>query len=277
MIGFRGVLFDLYGNRYGGRMKGKPGAVSVSIGVWLLAWLVISVSAWGYEDLAVTDGATVSGRVVFDGLVPAPRSYGLIVYPDISLCERISDGNGHRLLRDFTVSENRGFKNVVVAVQEVKRGKPFPFKGPTIGVKDCEFNPFMSVVRDQFPVVVKNEDNILHDIQTYAIRGNKRGDRIFDRPALASSTLTQEIRLKYKQKVVWIQCGKHSFMQAWAYAIDNPYYTITAADGTFTIKDLPPGRYRVTAWHPFMKLREQIIEVAPGSSVKLNFRFGKKD
>ena len=255
--------------------------VKLSTGIFstgfLLFTFVFLASAWAYEEGTVTGGATLTGRVVFDGVVPEPRPFGLIVYPDFSICERISDGKGRRLLKDFTVSEDRGFKNVVVAIQEIKRGKPFLFKGPSIGIKDCEFNPFMSVVRDRFPVVVHNGDDILHDIQTYAIRGNKRGDRIFDRPALAGRTLSQEIRLEHNQKVVWLQCGKHSFMQSWAYAIDNPYYAITADDGTFSIPDLPPGEYRVTAWHPFMELREQTIKVSSGSTVNLNFRFGKKD
>jgi hypothetical protein len=79
------------------------------------------------------------------------------------------------------------------------------------------------------------------------------------------------------QKIVWTQCGKHSFMQTWFYAVDNPYYAITSADGDFSIKDLPPGRYRVTAWHPFMNLREQTVEVAPNSKVDVQFEFGKQE
>ncbi|MBI3609578.1 MAG: hypothetical protein HY204_02615 [Nitrospirae bacterium] len=233
--------------------------------------------AWAYEEERVADGATITGRAIFKGAVPPPRPFGLIVYPDIELCERISDGKGHRLLRDFTVSKDGGLQDVVVVVEDVKQGKPFPVSGPKIAIKDCSFTPFMSVIRDRQNMTFQNHDSVIHDIQTYAIEDNKRGDRIFDRAALAESSLTQEIKLPKGQKVVWVQCGKHSFMQTWAYVVDSPYDAITTQDGTFSIQDLPPGRYRVTAWHPFMKLREQTIEVAPNSKVVVNFEFGKQE
>ncbi|MEK6683577.1 MAG: carboxypeptidase-like regulatory domain-containing protein [Nitrospirota bacterium] len=244
--------------------------------IWIAAaWFIPLSAAWAYEEKTVTDGAAMTGRVIFKGAVPPSRSFGLIVYPDMELCERISDGKGHRLLQDFTVSNDGGFQDVVVVVEGVGQGKPLPLSGPKIAIKDCSFTPLRAVIRDRQTMTFQNQDGVIHDIQTYAIADNKRGDRIFDRAALPDSTLVQEIKLPKGQKIIWTQCGKHSFMQTWVYAVDNPYYAITAGDGTFSIKDLPPGRYRVTAWHPFMNLREQTVEVAPNSKVAVHFEFGK--
>jgi hypothetical protein len=240
---------------------------------FILFAMPVNVSA--YEESTVVNGATITGRVIFKGPVPPPRPFGLIVYPDMDLCERISDGKGHRLLRDFSISENGGFQDVVVAVQNVARGKPFPRKELLIGIKDCEFRPFISVVRDGETMSFLNHDDVIHDIQTYSIVADQRGDRIFDRAALPNSLLSKAITLPGKSKIVWIQCGKHSFMQSWSYGVDNPYYAITGPDGRFSIKDLPPGRYRVTAWHPFMKLREEAVDLSPNSREKIDFEFGK--
>lgn len=253
-------------------MKIKTVVIALCLtGVWLIAFS----AAWAYEEKTVNDGAAITGKVIFKGTVPPPRPFGLIVYPDIELCERISDGKGHRLLQDFTVSKDGGFQDVAVVVEGVEQGKPFPLSGPKIAIKDCSFTPFMSVIRDRQKMTFQNHDGVIHDIQTYAIADNKRGDRVFDRAALPNSTLTQDVRLPKGQKIIWTQCGKHSFMQTWFYAVDNPYYAITAEDGAFSIKDLPPGRYRVTAWHPFMNLREQTVEVAPNSKIVVQFEFGK--
>ncbi|MBI3810741.1 MAG: carboxypeptidase regulatory-like domain-containing protein [Nitrospirae bacterium] len=249
---------------------------TVMITIWAVAvWLVPFSAARAYEEKTVTDGGTITGKVIFKGPVPPPRPFGLIVYPDMEVCERNSDGKGHRLLQDFTVSKDGGFQDVVVVVEEVGQGKPFPLSGPTIAIKDCSFSPFMSVIRDRQSMTFQNRDGVIHDIQTYAIEETKRGDRIFDRAALPDSTLTQEVRVPKGQKIVWTQCGKHSFMQTWFYAVDNPYYAITSEAGGFSIRDLPPGRYRVTAWHPFMKLREQTIEISAHSQTVVNFEFGK--
>lgn len=244
--------------------------------VWIAAVLCPPVpSGWSYADAPVTDGATLTGKVVFKGVPPLPRSFGLIVYPDWDLCQRISDGKGHRLLRDFSVSKDGGLRDVVVVVENVPKGKPFRSTGPRITIKDCEFRPFMSVVRDRDTMTYQNEDSVIHDIQTYVIEDNKRGDKLFDRAALADATLIQEFKAPKGQRIVWTQCGKHSFMQTWAYTVDNPYYAITGDDGSFSIPDLPPGRYRVTAWHPFMNLREQTVEVPARSKTVLKFEFGK--
>jgi hypothetical protein len=31
--------------------------------------------------------------------------------------------------------------------------------------------------------------------------------------------------------------------------VDHPYYAVTGKDGTFTIKDVPPGKYKIVALH----------------------------
>jgi hypothetical protein len=254
----------------------RGGIKAIRIALWIaVAWVGFISAAQAYEEKTVTDGATIAGKVIFKGTVPSPRPFGLIVYPDMELCERISDGKGHRLLQDFTVSKDGGLQDVVVVVEDVKQGKPFPIAGPKIAIKECNFTPFMSVIRDRQSMTFQNHDGVIHDIQTYAIEDNKRGDRIFDRAALPDSTLTQEVRLPKDQKIVWTQCGKHSFMQTWFYAVDNPYYAITSEDGTFSIKDLPPGRYRVTAWHPFMNLREQTVDLSAHAHTAVYFEFGK--
>ncbi|MBI3994418.1 MAG: hypothetical protein HY349_00440, partial [Nitrospirae bacterium] len=97
---------------------------AIIITIWAVTvWLVPFSAARAYEEKPVTDGAVMTGKVIFKGTVPAPRPFGLIVYPDMEICERISDGNGRRLLRDFTVSKDGGFQNVVVVVENVPDGK----------------------------------------------------------------------------------------------------------------------------------------------------------
>ncbi|NIQ02832.1 MAG: tetratricopeptide repeat protein, partial [Nitrospinaceae bacterium] len=61
-----------------------------------------------YTVISVDDGGTLKGRVTLQGPIPKPRSFHLIHSPNIEFCSRISDGKGHRLLFDFSVSETRG-------------------------------------------------------------------------------------------------------------------------------------------------------------------------
>jgi hypothetical protein len=38
-------------------------------------------------------------------------------------------------------------------------------------------------------------------------------------------------------------------MFAWVTVVDSPYYAVTDESGKFTIKDVPPGKYTITALH----------------------------
>lgn len=246
----------------------------------LAACLSCSTPVWAdapYQGGEVQNGAVLVGKMVFKGKVPEPRPFGLIVYPDMELCKRVSDGKGHRLIRDFTVSPAGGFKNVVITIEGISRGKPFEAGDSKFDIKNCEFDRIRSVIRDGQMMTFKNHDPVLHDIQTYAIKEKKRGKRIFDRPVLANMTMTTQVKLPAKKEdVVWVQCGKHSFMQTWSYVVENPYFAISDTEGRFNITDIPPGRYKVTAWHPFMKKEERWIDFKPGQNVGLEFVFGSK-
>ena len=83
-------------------------------------------------------------------------------------CGRISDGRGWRLLQPFDAGDAGTFRQVVVHIEAIERGKAFPETGSSrIEATDCRFLPFVSIVRDGYDVVVANMDLAMHDIQAY--------------------------------------------------------------------------------------------------------------
>ncbi len=44
-------------------------------------------------------------------------------------------------------------------------------------------------------------------------------------------------------------------------------------EGSFEIKDLPAGTYRIKAWHPTLGEKEQGVTVAANGTTSLGFRF----
>jgi hypothetical protein len=55
--------------------------------------------------------------------------------------------------------------------------------------------------------------------------------------------------------------------------MDNPYFALSATDGTFTINNVPAGKQTVKAWHEIMGTQMQTVDVQPGKTVTVDFTF----
>ena len=173
----------------------KP--VRFLLGLGLAVGLATSPS-WGYEEIPVSDGGTLQGMVTLLGGSPqTPRGYNLVTLPDAVYCGRISTGTGWRLLQPFVIGPNGGFKNVVVYIEEIHKGKPFRYVPPRITAVDCTFEPYITIVRDRYDIEVVNMDPVFHDIQGYET--SKFGARVlFNVPLPMSKKLRKEVLLAGK-------------------------------------------------------------------------------
>jgi len=65
-------------------------------------------------------------------------------------------------------------------------------------------------------------------------------------------------------------------MRAYFVVLKTSYFAVTGEDGRFTLPDLPPGRYTVTAWHEVYGTRSQEITVVDGQQLLVDFVFNIK-
>jgi hypothetical protein len=231
-----------------------------------------SIEAWAYEEATVSNGGTVTGTVQFSGEVPPPTSFELRRYPDRVYCGALSDGSGYRLFREVAVGAQQGLKDVIVTIEGVEKGKPFGFTETKLEANICQFVPFVSVMREHHPLTVTNLDQVSHDLQIYE-RDRDHVFIMFHRPALIKSGTSDTIRFTGNRRDVSMQCGMHPFMQGHGLAVENPYYAITGPEGTFEIKDLPAGTYRIKAWHPTLGEKVQDVTIAANGAASLGFSF----
>jgi hypothetical protein len=54
--------------------------------------------------------------------------------------------------------------------------------------------------------------------------------------------------------------------------VDNPYFAVSGADGKFTIKNVPPGKYTIEAAHRKLGVQTAEIEVKDAGASQ-NFAF----
>ena len=232
---------------------------------------LVLTSGWAYQEMEVTNGGTIQGKVTLVGKMPYPRIYHLVLFPNIDMCAEIdTDDEMNRVLEDFKVSPDGGLKDVVVTIEHVDAGKPFNKEPINITAENCKFLPDVNVIRQGESFKVDNIDAVMHNSQVYQ---KERGKILLNIPIPAEEVTDGKITFKKKYKIMQMICGMHEFMQTWGYRVQNPYYAQTKIDGNFKIDNIPPGEYKVTAWHYLIKRQTQKVKIAAGETFDLNFIF----
>ncbi len=229
-----------------------------------------------YKVVSVDDGGTLKGRVTLSGRVPKARSFHLIHSPNIEFCARISDGKGHRLLFDFTVSHNRGLKDTIIYLANVEKGKPFSPKMQTFHIDRCRANRYVIGAKNGENILLENTDPVQHEIVTYEIR-NIYSDQTSNRPLPEKSSQMRNVFVRNDAEEFIIKCNLHPFIQTHAYLVQNPYYTVSDSDGNFSIANILPGDYEVIAWHPYIPEQRARVTIPEKGEANLNFDFKGED
>ena len=230
-----------------------------------------STSGWAYQEMEVSNGGSIQGKVTLTGKMPYPRIYHLVLFPNIDMCAEIdTDDEMNRVLEDFKVSPDGGLKDVVVTLEHVDAGKPFNKEPINITAENCKFLPDVNVIRQGESFKIDNIDAVMHNSQVYQ---KERGKILLNIPIPAEEVSDGKITFKKKFKIMQMICGMHEFMQTWGYRVQNPYYAQTKIDGNFKIDNIPPGEYKVTAWHYLIKRQSQKVKIAAGETFDLNFEF----
>ena len=258
------------------------------LGVGLAA--LFAQTAWSYDEIKVTNGGSIQGAVTIEGGKPRPMAFNLVTIPDPVFCGTISTGTGWRLVEDFIIGPNKTLKDVVVMLKNVPKGKSFSLPKVRIDSIDCDFIPFVNVLKDGDEIEVVNMDPVQHDIQGYET-GRERGARVlFNRPLpmnpflelagvfgkkyMAGEPMVEKIHLRKGRNVFVMQCGFHPYMYSWGLVAENPYFSITKEDGKFQISDIPPGEYVLAAWHPGVKkFVKQTVIVKANQKTSAQFTF----
>lgn len=272
--------------------------IVVFSGMFLWLFMALPAMAFGseYQETQVLNGGSLTGMVTLKGEIPDSRAFPLVLYPFGNFCKKISDGKGNVVINEFIVGPEMGLQDTVIAIEDVKEGKSFRKIKSEYTAIDCMFHPAdvpdneqfvvangklehvhpaVSVIRNNQMISVLNKDPIIHNGQIFQ---SERGDIVLNFPLPISDKANGGlIHLEPGKRIVQMICGMHEFMQTWGYRVDNPYYDRTKRDGLFNIDQIPPGHYKVVAWHPHFKSIEKEISIASGENVSLNFEFNSSE
>ena len=79
---------------------------------------------------------------------------------------------------------------------------------------------------------------------------------------------------KYEQaEFIPVKCNVHPWMHGTLAVMPNSHYAVTGAGGSFSLPNLPPGKYTVTAWHESFGAQSQDVTIAGTETHTINFVF----
>lgn len=218
-------------------------------------------AAQAYDVGDVTGGGSIEGKIVFNGAVTTRK---IIPTKDNEIC------GAPREEPVIKVGPDKGVEEAVVYLVGVPKGKawPAPGKKPTLDNHNCRFEPEVQVIQAG-PLDVVNKDPVLHNTHGYY------GKRTAFNMALPNKDQTIPTELT-RAGAVRVDCDAHGWMEGWIYVVDNPYYALTGADGTFKITDVPPGEYDLVAVQSSMPPIQQKVTVEAGKPAQLSIELKKK-
>ncbi len=220
-----------------------------------------------YKEIDVSDGGSISGKVLAGSAVVQKKSFTISKDPQIC-------GEG---TRDVPLVEiNNGVvKNAVVYLYKVKKGKAFPkeLMNVTLTQKKCSFSPAFSVMANGGKLTAVNADKTLHNIHTYELIGKARRTLMNVSQPNAGDTVTKKVKMR-KGSGMKIECDAHDFMHAYMFVASNPYFAVVNDKGEFTIDNIPPGEYKIRLWQGFLgDIKSGKIKVAAGGNTKIDLSF----
>lgn len=237
--------------------------------------LLIAATSFAYEVVDVKNGGSIKGKIkaaekIKDPVIPIkvkPK-------PDPKETEREKAVCGSsQQAHMYIISPANEVKNVLVIVEDVKKGKAVPKADLTIDNNKCYFVPTVAITYKGSDFIVKNSDPILHNTNLGIMLDSKRSTAY----NLALPRKDQVIKKPARRTGLYhVKCDAHEWMRAYVYVSEHPYVAITDANGNFEIKDLPPGKYKVRIWHEGFKEVTKDVDVSTGKASDLSVTLTKK-
>ncbi len=245
------------------KMRLHPRSVAVVSGALLLTHLAL---ARAYEVVTVSNGGTIQGVVKLSGATPTVAPIEVTKNQDYC-----GDSIPNQV---YVVGKNGGVQNVEVYLKDVTSGKALVTDPVAISLVNshCMFSPRVQGADVGQQIKISSEDPVLHNTHPQ----NSVTNATIYNIALPFKGFSVTKPLPGNPQLIKVKCDAHEWMHAWIWEFDHPYFATTGDDGSFTIKDVPPGTYTLVAWQEAAGEKSMSVTVAAGKTVTADVQLAPK-
>jgi len=230
--------------------------------------LIACATSWADGKLGT---ATIKGKITVPATQPAVRPIDMAA---TDFCRTANakpiTPQGKRIFADGALPY------AFVYLKSGVDGKYDPPKEPlTLTQKGCMYTPHVAGVVCGQDVMVVNADATNHNIHAVPSRNAEFN---FTQTKPGQQLLTAAQKFKAPEVMVHVRCDVHPWMSAYIGVLPHPFFDVTLQGGTYQIKNVPAGKYKLAVWHEeWSKTPTEFdIEVKDGEAVEKNIELAKK-
>ncbi len=222
------------------------------------------------QKVSAAGEGKISGTVRLDG--PAPHMKGIEMSKDPYCAKAHANEPAH--LEQVVVGSNGGLQNVVLYITEGLPASALaeaPKEVPVFDQRNCMYTPHVLPMDAGQTFKVTSSDQTTHNIHPLPnpMTGNIPWNQ--SQPPGAAP-----IEKSWKApEVIPVKCNIHPWMNGWHVVVKGPY-AVTDGSGNYSINNVPPGNYTVTAWQELYGTQTQKVTVAAGKAGTADFTFKAK-
>lgn len=175
------------------------------------------------------------------------------------------------LVVNVTDKKGSPMSDVVVYAHPEHGALPNPGQLPraVISQGDMQFSPYVTAVQVGSQVEFPNYDKMEHHVKSFS------APKEFEIKTYEKGVTPPPVTFD-KPGVVIIYCLLHNWMRAYLLVLDTSYFSKTDTGGVTRLAKLPPGEYKIEAWHPNLgAIKAPLVQHVKitGSDQNLQFQF----